>query len=685
MTSQEEKPTHELRLGEDIEQLGLHLTKMCVTEDLKVLRLYNRREKPFEVPYYVKHLEKTVDAAVQALINSHEFDDKRKDIEGKFGPLLSDRLIELKRKLREEAQRKHTSQQQEEKSAYEKAQEAKIAKWKEIVERLKNANIGISSETWRDGLVYRHNELRRVVDENIPESWQGLEFVLSSHRILNIHGCTLPFIGVVLARPSTYKTVTLSLIEPWYCTHYTDSFSPKSWITHSTAKDSEEELMKIDMLPKIKNRHFLTPELAPIFTSDEKDLGHILGTITRIADGHGLATDSGAWGHRAYGDTMFVWTGAAVDVPYKVHRLLGNLGFKIYFFRLPDWEKTEDELLKNLKEDFGEKKANIGSALYEYLAWFEIGPDLIHDEQSDLSKMRWNYAKDEEQALRWIIKIADVLKHLRCIAQTWTIEGDSQGSNYGYTHTQPESPERAARVLSNLARGHALLAGRNFITLEDIPIVVKTALSTAILDRVGLLYLLIENNGTLTTIQIAYALTVTRSTALRIMTELWVIGLVDMEDDVSSTDNCQQRYKKRITLRKQFQWLLGEDFQELLEGFKPVDYRAFIEKDKNEQTDGSTSTKQKSTNSRFANNNTFSIKQVTTFWRLFDKLKATERRRNPGMEVDKTTVPGENLRDELVSCGDFDQSNAATIIGHMVEAGIIEQPAWDTYRRRETT
>jgi hypothetical protein len=89
----------------------------------------------------------------------------------------------------------------------------------------------------------------------------------------------LPFIGGILARPSTYKTVTLSLIEPWYCTFYTDSFSPKSWITHTTAVDSEEQLKRIDMLPKIKDRHFLTPELAPIFTTDEKDLGQILGTI----------------------------------------------------------------------------------------------------------------------------------------------------------------------------------------------------------------------------------------------------------------------------------------------------------------------------------------------------------------------------------------------------------------------
>ena len=112
--------------------------------------------------------------------------------------------------------------------------------------------------------------------------------------------------------------------------------------------------------------------------------------------------------------------------------------------------------------------------------------------------MRWNDEKDDEQALKWIVRLATVLKHLRCIAKTWAIEDDSQGSNYGYSVTQPESPERAIEVLRNLAMGHALLTGRNFITLEDVPIVVKTVLSTANIDKVGLLRLLIANNGRLT-------------------------------------------------------------------------------------------------------------------------------------------------------------------------------------------
>jgi hypothetical protein len=287
-----QEETYDLTIGDDIKALELGITKICVTQDLKIICIYYGKDEAIECPYN-KSLKKTVDDVKQTLINSHQFDDKLSQLK-EFATLLTEPIREFKEKLRQQEQ----SSKESKKSEYEKAMMTKISKCKADIEYARNLNIGISSEAWRDGLTHRYNGLRDAVNANIPEIWQGLEFALSSHRILNIHGCTLPFIGIVLARPGTYKTVTLSLIELWYCTFYTDSFSPKSWITHTTAKDSEEELGKLDMLPKIKDRLFLTPELAPLFTMDEKDLGLVWGTITRIADGHGLATDSGAWGHR---------------------------------------------------------------------------------------------------------------------------------------------------------------------------------------------------------------------------------------------------------------------------------------------------------------------------------------------------------------------------------------------------
>ncbi len=90
---------------------------------------------------------------------------------------------------------------------------------------------------------------------------------------------------------------------------------------------TEKQMRKVDLLPKIKNKYFLTPELAPIFAARDDDLLQVLGILTRVADGQGYESDSGVQGHRGYrGDLMFVWLGACVDIPFKVHELLGTFG-----------------------------------------------------------------------------------------------------------------------------------------------------------------------------------------------------------------------------------------------------------------------------------------------------------------------------------------------------------------------
>ena len=199
----------------------------------------------------------------------------------------------------------------------------------------------------------------------MPEIWPSFEFELSIFRILNIGGCDLPFIGIILGRPSSYKTVVIELLKKWPNTYYTDNFTARSFVSHSTSIDPEE-LEQIDMLPRIKNRVFLTPELSPMFTTKEEDLAQLLGIITRIADGRGYSSDSGAHGHRGYDEEiMFTWVGAAVDIPFKVFKILNNLGHRLYFYRTQFPEESIEELSEyaNIGEDFRDKKAKVQSCI----------------------------------------------------------------------------------------------------------------------------------------------------------------------------------------------------------------------------------------------------------------------------------------------------------------------------------
>jgi len=406
-------------------------------------------------------------------------------------------------------------------------------------------------------LLEKYEHLQQVTLTNIPKLWPALEFALSVRSILNIKGCNLPFAGILLGPASSLKTVSIELFRSRNNTFYTDNFSAKAFVSHNSAI-SKDKLKEVDMLPKIKNKFFLTPELAPTFAQREEELIQTLGIMTRILDGHGYESDTGAQGHRGYNEEiMFTWLGAAVDIPPKVHKQLSVLGPKLYFYRLSKSEESEDYYYDKRNENFGEKKQAIQKALIEYLEYFETNPQIVWD--NNHPKISLNHDKDEELAHRYIIRLAKLLARLRAIVPTWETK-NTQGSEYAYRLANIEDPSRAITQLSNLARGHSLSQGRDYITLVDIPILANVVLSTASIERVTIFQLLISNNGNLSTQQIVGGLNITKPTALKTMTELQAIGLAIMREDEVDIYNS----KKEIQLKPDYDWFLTDEFKELV-------------------------------------------------------------------------------------------------------------------------
>ena len=233
----------------------------------------------------------------------------------------------------------------------------------------------LTYEEWQSKVFGRYEKLRQVIQKHYPEAWTFMEFCLSVKSILNVHDFTLPFMGVLIAAPSSMKTMIIQLFRKYPDTFYTDSFTPNSLISHISTK-TEEELQKVDMIPKMKDKVVLTPELSPIFTSKEDDLQKVMGVLTRLLDGHGLENDSGSHGHRKYGDTMFVWLGAVVEIPPRVWKILGTLGHKIYFLRPSMPKKSIQDLIKIAKNNnFTENNKEIEDALLEYFKIFDACPE----------------------------------------------------------------------------------------------------------------------------------------------------------------------------------------------------------------------------------------------------------------------------------------------------------------------
>ena len=415
------------------------------------------------------------------------------------------------------------------------------------------------------------SELKKAAEKNFPNLWESLEFELAVKNILHINNCTLPFAGIVLGSPSSMKTLGIELFRNTKNAFYSDNFSAKSFVSHNTAV-KREKLTQIDLLPKIKNKLFLTPELSPTFAKKDEELIELLGILIRVLDGKGYESDTGAQGHRGYsGEHMFVWIGAAVEISRKVHKYLSTLGPKLYFFRIPKSQRSEDQYYDQIKgKQFQEKVKEIQNKLEEYLEWFNRCPiqEIGSNGKDDVGKgslplkIEWDEAKDEEKALRIIIKLANLLSPLRGILTTWeTREG--QGTEYSYSLPIIEEPDRGITQLRNLARGTALNRGRNYVTVEDIPLVIKVVLSTASIERVRVLDLLLNAKGKLSASQIEFSLNISKPTAKRTMAEFKGLGVVDL------IEGEYENSEKTIELKPKFSWFLSKEFQDLRDGFTP--------------------------------------------------------------------------------------------------------------------
>lgn len=184
--------------------------------------------------------------------------------------------------------------------------------------------------------------------------------------------------------------------------------------------------------------------------------------------------------------------------------------------------------------------------------------------------------------------------------------------------------------------------GRNYITLDDVPIVVKIVLSTASVERVAILDLLLCKKGIVTLSKIAKVLPMSKSTALKAMTAFAALKVVNMEETI-----VEGNITKQITLREEFNWLFGDEFSKLRQGFNPVDNSAY-----DAQQDGD--------------------EKKVIFWHRFRGLE---------QESSDKTVKGDELRATLISSGKFYQSDAALFVKDRIKAGELQavRDSYDVY------
>lgn len=404
-----------------------------------------------------------------------------------------------------------------------------------------------------------YQEWKKVIEKNFPEVVFPAEACMSAVAQLWFEDIELPCALVLVGRPADYKTTVLDFFtffeffrEPELkdLVFYTDKFTPQSFVSHK-ADVKPEQLEKIDLLPKIQDKIFIVPELAPIFTQTGDKLTESLGILTRVLDGKGYMCDSGSHGHRGYrGKYKFVWLAATTPVPHRVWRCMGNLGTKIYFLRMPKRTLKPSDILKILKErDYNRALAECRMATKYFIQ------SLI-----ERTPVKWENEKDDESVLEKIGHIAILLARLRGAVNVSVQEEYDPVSGkidkINYTIPIIENPTRAAIMLKNFVRGYAFIKGRNHIENEDLKMAIEIALSSAPEDRVRAFDVILRYNGEITAADLEEEMGFSRSTALRALNTLQILGIVKKSTGTSTGG--RPPYKARLV--KDLEWFLTDEF-----------------------------------------------------------------------------------------------------------------------------
>lgn len=390
--------------------------------------------------------------------------------------------------------------------------------------------------------------VKATVEEHFSALWPAVEAGLSTCATLLLADNANPVALIYVGPPSAGKTTVASMFEKALINgrplcYRSDKFTPAAFVSHS-AKATKKELAEVDLLPKIKDRVLLTPELSTIFQGKEDDLRERFSIITRVLDGQGLTTDSGTHGQRGYvGDYLFAWIGCTTPFTDAVWRIMAQLGSRLFFLVMDAMaEPTLEELVKSHSQPVT-YKAGLQACQRAVHAFLE---DLFQQSKG-IGEVSWDASQDPKEVVEGIARSAMLLAVMRT-----PICRDVDGL------PQSESPHRANAVLYNLARGRALVHGRTQLSLEDLPMVIRVTLSSIPQERRKVLQALASNAcQALTVKQVEDAGVGSRHTAERVMEDLDRLGIMKFETEGTGK-------AARLIIRPEWAWCMAEDFRALL-------------------------------------------------------------------------------------------------------------------------
>ena len=378
-------------------------------------------------------------------------------------------------------------------------------------------------------------QLDSIIERYFPDKFFYLKLVLASgYATLFINGITQPISLFLLGDPSTKKSTLLEIMRGLDRVLWSDIFSPASFV--SGARDIEGG----DLLPRLRNRCLVTPELGVLFK--DRNLPQTLGLLTRLLDGFGYVRHTGFGEVGVHENVRFNWCAAIVKIQPKIWDLLGHLGHRLLFLHLENEnesaEAVENRLVRMITEDrdYIEKLSICRNAV---IAFFQ------NIQARYPNGVTWNTAMDNPRAKRIIAKAALMLKCLR-----GTIDPKDA------TDTIFEEPTRLTQSFYNICRGYALMHYRTRIILNDVESVLVIMLDSAPPERKKLLLALLEQNGEIDADQY---MEISKHSHERVKDEFTNFEILNIAESI------QDNAVKKIKLKPEFAWLLNKKILNMIQ------------------------------------------------------------------------------------------------------------------------
>lgn len=407
--------------------------------------------------------------------------------------------------------------------------------------------------TEEDGILLgkKLNEIKKHADKYGSKVFLAIKTGLASQLQMKISEKTHPF-SIFFNGSNTNKEIVMNSIKTIPDNLYLNSFTPKSFVTHS-ARSSYRRLADIDLLPKIHNKLMITSSADVIFSGNKPTVNDNVGIIDVVLEGNGYESYSAVHGMRGYsGDYNFVWLSTINQIDKLIWNAIGRMNNKPLFFRL------EDELVNNnietMLNSLNEESSSFGNDIVSSTTDLLV---VISNLFSDTKRVKWNKDKDDKETCQYIIQLSIFLSDFRAYIPTRnTGESRSGGTNYNFDTPIPDDPTKLLTTLYNLARGHAILYGRNYIISDDLDMIIHIVISSLPSDRLDLLVILLCHSGKIDTIQIEKHLSVSKATALKEMEKLRILKLVE---DVKTEGKSKPTLA--VQLKNKYHWIFEDKFQ----------------------------------------------------------------------------------------------------------------------------